>query len=451
MLDAVLQTIEQNRMFSAGDRVTVALSGGADTMCLLHVLLQLQQQLGIIVAAAHVNHLLRADESDRDQQFVQKACSRLGVECYIARFDVKKQAQIDGVGLEECGRRLRYEFLQEVSKDGKIATAHTLSDSLETVLFHLSRGTSLKGLCGIPAVREQIVRPLIDCTRQDVEAYCKQNQIEFVTDSTNLLDTYTRNRLRHQVVPELLNINPSLYDAVRRMVRSNREDELYLNDLSQRLIDDAELDSGWSVPRLLQAPRPIRMRAIASLAQAACGCTCDNKHLEKINELLTAGGKTVLYGGITARVRRGMLEFVREDGLDDWSIPFQEPQTKIPAGTLQTQQISKEEYDKLRIVHKNFAKDCIDFDTIQGRLTVRSRRQGDRIRLAHRDVTKTLKKLLNEAGIAPEKRAQCAVLADEKGIVWTDLFGVDQRCIVTQQAKNIRHITVLTSEGNHGE
>lgn len=451
MLDAVLQTIEQNEMFAAGERVTVALSGGADSMCLLHILLQLQHQLGITVAAAHVNHLLRDDESDRDQQFVQKACTELGVECYVARFDVKKQAQLDGIGLEECGRRLRYEFLQEVAKDGKIATAHTLSDSLETVLFHLSRGTSLKGLCGIPAVRGQIVRPLIDCTRQDVEAYCKLHQIEFMTDSTNLSDTYTRNRLRHRVVPELLNINPSLYDAVRRMLRSNREDESYLNHLAQQLIGDADPNSGCSVQCLLQAPRPVRMRAIASLAQAACGCACDNKHLEKINELLTAGGKTVLYGGITARVRRGILEFVREGSLEEWSVPFQESQTEIPLGILKTQRISKEEYDKLRIVHKNFAKDCIDFDTIQGRLMIRSRRQGDCIRLAHRAVTKTLKKLFNEAGVAPEKRARFAVLADEKGIVWTDLFGVDQRCIVTQQSKNIRHITVLTSEGNHGE
>ena len=198
--NSVLKAIKQFSMLEKSHNVTVALSGGADSVSLLHILYELRDELGITLSAAHLNHMIRGDEALRDENFARQECEKLGIPFFCERADVPKYAKEHRVSTELAAREIRYEFLSNVS-DGLIATAHTASDNIETIIFNLARGTGLKGLCGIPPVRENIIRPLIFCTREEIEAYCSANRLSYVTDSTNLSDDYSRNKIRHTIVP----------------------------------------------------------------------------------------------------------------------------------------------------------------------------------------------------------------------------------------------------------
>ena len=210
MENHILEAIERFSLIEEkGVNVTVALSGGADSMSLLYALLNLREKLGITVNAAHLNHMIRGEEAERDTCFVKEQCEKLGVKLYCEYADIPAIAEREGISLELAARNTRYEFLKRVSS-GLVATAHTASDNLETLLYNLARGSGLDGLCGIPPKRGIFIRPLITCTRDTVENYCSENNIPFVTDSTNLADDYTRNKLRHKVVPVLKEINPAV-------------------------------------------------------------------------------------------------------------------------------------------------------------------------------------------------------------------------------------------------
>ena len=235
MENKVLSAIKRFSLLEKGDVVTVALSGGADSVSLLYALLAVSDELGITVNAAHLNHSIRGEEAERDQQFVTNLCKKLKVELFCEKRDVPAFAKENGLSLELAARKVRYEFLEGVAQ-GKVATAHTASDNLETMIFNLARGTSLKGLSGIPVKRGIYIRPLILCTRQNVEDYCKENEISFVTDSTNLSDDYSRNKIRHNVIPVLKEINCAAEESALRTSFGIAEDISYLESASQEIL-----------------------------------------------------------------------------------------------------------------------------------------------------------------------------------------------------------------------
>ena len=241
MIDKVRDTIKTQKMLSDGDFVLAAVSGGADSVSLLRLLCILKDEYSLTLAAAHINHGIRGDEALRDENFVKELCMDYGVPLYICHANVPFESKKTGESEEECGRRIRYEFLSEKAQGGKIATAHTLNDSLETIVFNLSRGSGLKGLCGIPPIRNNIIRPLSNCTREDVEEFCKNEGLSFMTDSTNIDDEYRRNFIRHNIIPRLNNLNPSLYSAVSRMIAQNRRDENFLETQTEIAIKEAAL------------------------------------------------------------------------------------------------------------------------------------------------------------------------------------------------------------------
>ncbi|MCI8497643.1 MAG: tRNA lysidine(34) synthetase TilS [Clostridiales bacterium] len=271
MRKRVVETIVQYGMVKKGDCVLVGLSGGADSTSLLHVLCSMREEWKITVSAAHLNHCLRGEESDRDEAFCRKLCEQIGVSLTVERADVAKAAKRSGESVEQCGRRLRYAlFERESLKNGaRIATAHTLSDSVETVLLHLTRGTGLKGLCGIPPVRGNIIRPLIECTRADVERYAADQGLSFVEDSSNRSRDYARNRVRLDVVPVLETLNPSLAQSVSRMMRQARQDEQCLAGLAEEALRKAARQDGYSVSELLNCPDAVLTRAVIEAGRRA--------------------------------------------------------------------------------------------------------------------------------------------------------------------------------------
>ena len=251
-------------MLSPGDTAVVGLSGGADSSALMLALIELKDELGITVRACHINHNLRGAESDGDEQFVRRLCEEREIPLTVFSVDVKAASE-KHESLEETARRLRYEKFGELCAQGvKLATAHTANDNAETVLMNMIRGTGTKGLAGIPPVRDCFIRPLIFCTREDTERYCREKGVEFVTDSSNLSDDYTRNRIRHNVIPALEQFNPSFIAAVTRMTRAVGEDQAFLDAYAAECAEKCALGAGYDSRRLRELPPSILFRVIAA-------------------------------------------------------------------------------------------------------------------------------------------------------------------------------------------
>ena len=229
------------------DTVLCALSGGADSVVLLYFLHWYLPGQGIRLAAAHLHHGIRDGAADEDAAFCRRLCEGLQIPFYSRHLNIPAMAKKAGLGLEECARIQRYAFLEEIASGlphPLIATAHNATDHLETVLFHLIRGTGAKGLCGISPLRdEKVIRPLLCCTAKQVRDYAKEARLSYVTDATNADTTYTRNYIREKIVPALRQINPRCEDAVLRMSGLLREDLVYLEDAAAALLgNDNSID-----------------------------------------------------------------------------------------------------------------------------------------------------------------------------------------------------------------
>ena len=272
-----------------GRRVLCAVSGGADSMYLLHRCLEGAAENGFGVCAAHYNHCLRGEESERDEAFVRGECARLGVDLRVGRGDVSGYAASHGMGTEEAARTLRYTFLEQAADEllaDTIATAHNADDNAETVLFALARGSGPRGLAGIPPRRGRIVRPMLGVTRAEIERYLDSHGIEHVEDSTNASLDYSRNRIRALVMPVLRGRNPGFAEAAQRSSALLRADDEYLDSLArdflarypQGRVKASELaGAGWSVASRvvrMMAPRALELRhveAVLALAKSGTG------------------------------------------------------------------------------------------------------------------------------------------------------------------------------------
>lgn len=261
----VLETVRLYRMLQNGDRVIVALSGGSDSVTLLHCLKALEAELDITVYACHINHNLRGEDSDSDQAYVQRLCEITKTPLRVFSVDVSGTLQ-KHQSTEERARELRYEVFEQLSEElgAKVATAHNACDNAETVLMNMLRGTGLKGLCGIPPVRDYLIRPLISCSKEEILGYCKENELKYVTDMTNFSTAYTRNKLRLELMPKLLEINPSLIDTVGRMTRNLTSDSEFLEKTAQEALDSARLNDGiYASDKLKALPQPVFTRTVS--------------------------------------------------------------------------------------------------------------------------------------------------------------------------------------------
>lgn len=443
MIDKVREAIERYSLLEPGESVTVALSGGADSMTLLNILLSLRSEFRLTVSAAHINHGLRGAEADADEAFVAAQCKRLGVPLEILHADVAGDAARNGMGLEECGRKIRYEFLAKVAGSGKIATAHTLSDSAETMLFRLARGSSARGLRGISAVRGNIIRPLILCSRADIEAYCAENHIEYVTDSTNLDTLYARNRIRNNVIPELKKINPGLESALMRAMNMISEDDDYLYSAARKLVSSAGRGESIDLKVISRAAPPIRHRAIRLIILEKTGLEPDYGHISAVEGVMLSGGRTQVCGGYFAEAAQGVLRIY--DGSVSapvWSADFVIGELSCGDLTIKTEVVSINVTNYTQKIDKKILANCVDCDKIVGNLAWGSRAEGDKIKLNARGCTKSLRKLYSEAGIPPSERNAVAVLRDAEGPVFVEGFGSAERCAVSRDTVNAYRFTL---------
>ena len=308
--DKVLAAIRQYDMLTGCKSVTVAVSGGADSVALLHSLKMLEKELGFELSACHVNHNLRGEESDGDEAYVRSLCRELDIELRVFSVDVTGSVA-KHQSTEERARELRYEAFAEISRElgSKVATAHNACDNTETVLLNLLRGTGLKGLCGIPPVRDYLIRPLLLCTREEIEEYCGENGLRYVTDSTNASTAYTRNKIRLELMPKLLEINPSLHEGVGRMTFALGEDSRFLEDMAENAIAEAKAGDGvYLCEKLHSLPEPILHRVI-SLMLREKDVEPTSLRITGFSEIIKSGtGKINIEKNKFAVVRKGVAE-----------------------------------------------------------------------------------------------------------------------------------------------
>lgn len=434
----VLKLLKSENMLENIDNVIVGFSGGADSVCLLHVLNTLKDDLNFKLKAVHINHGIRGDEAKRDQDFTYKFCNEYGISYSSQSFDCIGMSRINKMSLEEYGRKIRYEIFESLCDDKtKVATAHNANDNAETILFNLCRGTGMKGVCGIPTVRDKIIRPLLLCTREEIEGYCEENGLSFVTDSTNLSDEYTRNRIRHKILPEMAEINSNALGNINNFSLVARDVEEYLCIQSEKALEQAFIKTNtYDATVLSDLHKAVLSRCIAVAFNEFSGMTLDREKINLVLSLIKQGGRAQLYGNSYVEVVKGKLRFFNQksDKVDD-GINVKSFDEKYLFNGFQ---ISFSEItENLKFINKKLLDNLIDCDKIVGKLCIRSRMEGDTFRLRNRVGTKSLKKLFNERNVSVETRNVLPIISDDEGIVWIYSVGVCDRCSVDENSCNI--------------
>lgn len=398
MLNKVSALIRRYGMVQPGDRVVCALSGGADSVALLWALYLLREKLQIQLSAAHFNHGLRGEESDRDQAFAEALCHRYDIPLHIGRANV----QTGHKGLEAAAREARYGFFATLP--GKLATAHTADDNAETVLMHLVRGTGLKGLGGISPVRGNIIRPMLTVTRQEVLAFLREYCLTHIEDSSNCTDAFLRNRIRHHIIPLLRQENPSLSEKLSQMALRLRQDEQILQSLTEGELPE--------VPALRQMPQSLRNRYLAGFLERAGVKEPASEHILLAQSLVFSekpSAKASFPGGVTVCRNYDRLELLTDTG----SLLSQ----VLPCpGVLEFPELG------IQITCREAGEPVLKWDRFtvypQGQIKVRARCSGDTIRL--QGGRKSLKQLMIDKKIPAAQRDRIPVVVDDAGIlgVW---------------------------------
>ncbi len=426
-MNKVLSTIEKYALIENGDSIIVALSGGADSVTLLDILNSLKEKFNLTLYAAHLNHNLRGEEAERDENFCKILCKKYNIELFVKSLDIAALSKAQKIGEELCGRNERYKFFAELSArlGAKVATAHTASDNAETLIYNITRGTSFKGLGAITPKRDNIIRPLIECTRQQIEAYCKAQKLEYVTDSSNLSDDYTRNLIRHRVIPCLNSINPQFESSALRLSESSRELAQYINRQSVELLNRSKLEFGYSCGVMSDCDIIVLKNALALLCADIDGYTPESRHIYLMLNIIKNGGAVNLTGKVRAVSKQGIFRItptendcVNNNGGKNFEIELSGSMRFSYNG--KTYFVSKNNSDKEN-------KNSVSSDLLNKNAVFRTRREGDRFTYLRRNITKPLRKVLNEAKIPSELRDKLLVLAVDNDILWCENIGASMK------------------------
>lgn len=420
MRDKIVSWWREQELSAYGTHIICAVSGGADSVAMLHALCALRAQLGITVSAAHYNHHLRGAESDRDEEFVRALCRTLDVPLTVSGGDVAREAELRGQSIEEAARNMRYAFFRTL--DGVIATAHTADDNLETVLLNLVRGTGLRGLCGIPPKREGFIRPMLCLTRNEIEGYLLGNGLAHVEDSTNAQPDALRNRLRQSVVPLLKAENPALSQTVLRQSAVLRQEDAFLDRLTDDALAQAARDGGWSVTALRKLPPALRTRAVRALLRRIGVPKPTSAHVHLVDHLIDSPNPSArcnLPSGFQAMRRYDLLLLARPKERIVCPHVLLFPATSVRVAELGLRVSCRFEknfqnFSEIRNSLSTFAYKCDKISLYTG-LCLRMPFPDDTIRLS--GGTKRLKKLLIDRKIPADARLSVPVLADKDGVI----------------------------------
>ncbi len=449
MNKTALKTICDYSMLSFGDSVIAAVSGGADSMALLCFLLEIKDKYALTISVCHVNHLFRGQDADNDEEFVRSFCKKHSIPFFLKRCDVSALAKENGIGFEECGREVRYSFFnqtaQSIGENVKIATAHNLGDCAETLIFNIARGASPSALSSIAPKRDNIIRPLIRCSREQIEAYLKSIGQDYRCDKTNSDTSYSRNYIRHRIVPLLKEINPAFESAVLNLTEISREQQGFLNGICDEEYAKIHIDGAILKDGLLKLNIAIRRSIITKFCRENNVVVTKKLTDEVLDALKNERFCISVSSDKLLKCERGKIKITGPLNKEnrDFEFPFSIGSFNLPDGRcLTVKTINYEEFENLKKNSRNLLKNCLCCDIINGSFVFRNRKAKDEITLYPRNVTKTLKKLFNESKIEAEKRDIIPVLCNGSRVLWAEGVGIDRSVKVDKQSQGIILIEV---------
>ncbi len=406
MNNKVLKTVKKYNMLSKGDRVLIGVSGGADSIALLEFFVSVKEKYDLDICVAHIEHGIRGEDSVNDAEFVENYCKKLGVNFYLKAIDAPNLAKKAKMGVEEYSRMARYDFFNTIECD-KIATAHNLTDNIETLLFRLARGTGLKGACSIPAVRGKIIRPFIEVSSGEIRKWCNDNNIPYRVDCTNSDSAYSRNLIRLEILPLFEKLNANYQDNIENFISDVNEDYAFIDDYVKSIYPKIVKNNEIDLPKLNELDLSIKKRILIMFFDEN-GYSLNRIHLQSVIDITLKSGKSQIKENIFAISAKGKIRIAKFNDLKKKD----EFVTKI----LNIDEFKDENID--------FYCDC---DKIVGNIVIRAKQAGDRIKPAGRNVSKTLKKLFNESAYPIEKRDKKIVVCDDFGIVGVIGLCADER------------------------
>lgn len=406
MNNKVLKTVKKYNMLSKGDRVLIGVSGGADSIALLEFFVSVKEKYDLDICVAHVEHGIRGEDSVNDAEFVENYCKKLGVNFYLKTIDAPNLAKKAKMGVEEYSRMARYDFFNTIECD-KIATAHNLTDNIETLLFRLARGTGLKGACSIPAVRGKIIRPFIEVSSGEIRKWCNDNNIPYRVDCTNSDSAYSRNLIRLEILPLFEKLNANYQDNIENFISDVNEDYAFIDDYVKSIYPKIVKNNEIDLPKLNELDLSIKKRILIMFFDEN-GYSLNRIHLQSVIDITLKSGKSQIKENVFAISAKGKIRLAKFNDLNKKD----EFVTKI---------LNIDEFKDKNI---DFYCDC---DKIVGNIIIRAKQAGDRIKPAGRNVSKTLKKLFNESAYPIEKRDKKIVVCDDFGIVGVIGLCADER------------------------
>ena len=459
MKTKVEKFIAVNRLIEAGDRVIAAVSGGADSVCLLSILSWMSGKIGFSIRAIHVHHGLRGEEADRDAEFTRAFCESRGIPVCILYADVRGYAESRGCSEEEAGRLVRYELLEkeadawerkEPGKSVKIAVAHHGDDSTETILYNLFRGTGLLGLGGIRPVRGRIIRPLLCVEREEILTYLKENALDYCQDSTNQSMLYTRNRIRNEILPLIEEkVNPRAGEHIRQAGERIRQADEFIRKAAAEWMESREIrmleengrEKFFLLPEELEEePEILQAYILQDILAELTGTRRDltARHVERLQDLLagTVGRRADLSDGVCAVREYHALRLIRRDR--EYVETIAEPAAPKVEFTVFPREKNSE-------FPKNQYTKWFDYDKIKKILSVRTRRTGDFITLAGGG-KKSVKAYMIDEKIPASLRDSVFLLADGSHVLWIIGYRISEYYKIGPQTK-----TILQAQINGGE
>ena len=406
MNNKVLKTVKKYNMLSKGDRVLIGVSGGADSIALLEFFVSVKEKYDLDICVAHIEHGIRGEDSVNDAEFVKNYCKKLGVNFYLKAIDAPNLAKKAKMGVEEYSRMARYDFFNTIECD-KIATAHNLTDNIETLLFRLARGTGLKGACSIPAVRGKIIRPFIEVSSGEIRKWCNDNNIPYRVDCTNSDSAYSRNLIRLEILPLFEKLNANYQDNIENFISDVNEDYAFIDNYVKSIYPKIVKNNEIYLTKLNELDLSIKKRILIMFFDEN-GYSLNRIHLQSVIDITLKSGKSQIKENVFAISAKGKIRIAKFNDLNKKD----EFVTKI---------LNIDEFKDKNI---DFYCDC---DKIVGNIIIRAKQAGDRIKPAGRNVSKTLKKLFNESAYPIEKRDKKIVVCDDIGIVGVIGLCADER------------------------
>lgn len=483
MVKKVAEYIQKYHMLKNGDTVIVGVSGGADSVCLLSVLSTLRECMQLTVIAAHVNHMFR-ETAERDERYVIELCRKLNVGCETMHMDVQRVARESGMSFEEAGRAIRYEFFERLKRDyraDKIAVAHNLEDCSETMLFHLFRGSNMKGLGGIQPVHGDIIRPLLNVARNEIESYLLEHNIPWMEDETNASTEYARNRIRHNIMPEAEKICRGARGRMAETAEELRLAEEYLSMQTGSAYEDCcqYRDGGIfiRISKVKQLHPLIRSRLLYEALKVVADAAKDlsKVHVRELEKLcdLQAGRRIDLPYQICAhKTTDGILlrkepeakacvlkENNEKDGKATGTVDFttaialfsgtepedgEEIQLEVEGLGLVSARLLLN-YELKNIPQKTYTK-WFDYDKITKYAVFRKRMEGDYLMIDDKGSHKKLKEYFIQEKIPAYKRDDMWILADENHVIWVPGYRMSSFYKITDKTKKVLEITIGGNE-----